>query len=94
MLSCRFSTLLAHKPNRNEPESDLRKAERVRVHRVEAAVILVVDNWERPFAPPTSPFVDSSRMADHRVRVVGRGPTILAGLPEYRRATVQGMQTP
>ncbi len=65
MRSCRFSTLLAHKPNRNEPESDLLKAERVRVHRVEAAVILVVDNWERPFALPTSAFLANFRLADH-----------------------------
>jgi hypothetical protein len=49
MRSYRFSTLLAHKPNRNEPASDLRKAERVRVYRVGRPYFLVVDNSEASF---------------------------------------------
>jgi len=30
---------------------------------------LVVDNWERPFALPTTPFLDSFRIADHPPRI-------------------------
>ena len=70
MRSCRVSTLLAHKPNRNEAESYLQKTERVRVHRVWAAVFLVVDNWERPILP-TSPFLANFRADDSKVEALG-----------------------
>ncbi len=80
MQSCRFSTLLAHKPDRNEPESDLQKAERVRVHRMGRPYFLVVDNWERPFALPTSPFLDNFRVADHTLGIVEVHPRAIPGM--------------
>jgi hypothetical protein len=64
MRSSRFGTLLAHKPNRNEAESDLRKQNEFGFIVSGQPYFLVVDNWERPFALPTSPFLANPRLAD------------------------------